>query len=108
MALIRALSGSGGGTINPTLLKQGYVNTSSTTTQQLDTTKTYIVSASRNQQAARNQMCMFKIVNGTITEIYFDSNVMSNWPISIDSNGLLTITNTSGSYQLSYCISQID
>ena len=111
MALIRATSGGGGGGLNPTLVKTGVLGKTSSTktaTQQLDLTKTYIVSNSVNYESSTtNYMTVHKIVKGVVSGVSISSDNTAV-TVTVDANGLLTLTNSSTSASRSYCLTQID
>lgn len=105
MAIIKQDYGTlGGGTINPTLVNEGYTVHGGTTTQPIDINKSYILTISSNASADANFMIVFRIVKGVSERL--DTAELSQ-TISI-ANGILSFTNPSTSYTRSYALTQID
>ena len=105
MALIEMNFANGGGTINPTLIKEGYYATNATITQQIDISKTYMVSFSANAAGSSSELEVVYIKNGVVTYLYDNPNITQTFTIN---NGVLSFTNPSSSYGRSYCIAQLD
>lgn len=104
---IRANSSSGG-VLNPTVIKAGVMDKTSPNNkveQEIDLTKTYIVSISGNMQAYRDYMDTFVVNKGVKTIIHDTAEIAQD--INVTGN-ILSFTNGSTSYYRTYCITQLD
>lgn len=101
-----AMSNNGGGvTLNPTAAKYGTVAPNGSVSQQLDLTKSYMLTISTNANASVNYNAIFFIDKGE-TSVIYKGDITQD--ISVSNAGILSFTNLSGSYYRSYCLTQLD
>lgn len=104
--LVRASQGGGTQALSPTVVSSGYLQQGRNTTVSISTSKTYIVVGSRNIATSGLQQVVYKIQNGSASNIGG-----SNGGLSVSVNGTtatLTSTATSSGPIVSYTVTQVD
>lgn len=104
--MFQRAGGSSEKNLNPTVVSSGYLQQGKNTTLEISTSKTYIVVGSRNYAQSGLQQVVFKIQNGSASNIGG-----SNGGLSVSVNGTtatLTSTATSAGPIVSYTVTRVD
>ena len=98
----RASIGSGGGTINPTIITNQVLSANQTKNQTIDTSKKYLsVTCSRVADSTK-RMSVWYVNNGTLTQL------QSNGGQNTLNGDTLSAKNTSNNYYLEWTLIQLD